>query len=1271
MRRNAPTGLKTSEAEIRKAVASAAQRSGLSPEGFLARVETEVRRRGSLEGSRLAGDLDALIREILHPAGHPSAAPGAGGAACKDSSRTAPALDSVATWIEQSQEGLDDSFPDSADRRDHVARSFSQALGTITDRLGTVELRTAKPPAQTVDRVLVDTLATLRADLAKFGRRLDEPGPWFPALEAIERELDRVRDNLDGVATREEIVALEAHIRALMDDFGRSIGAESIAALTGTVAALQSQQQRIATELSEGLHRKIAAAMDAVSAKIERVAASGAGRDSVEALERQIGQLRNAFVQSAGHERVERLASEVTALGHHIADLQAQQAAPADMTAVGEALDDIRASIRRCEEEAGATGIQRQLESLSRRVDLLMSRAETPALARMDERLADLAGHMKTLADGSAQSSESIAVRVDKRLADFAEQFDSLARAGATSAQSVADRLQDEADRITAPMRSLSDRIEDLDGRLGTLATDIAKPSKLATERMSKLAGRLETLASAAEPLATISQRMDQGLAGLHDHLATLASDIASPVDTLAGRLDDRLAGIARPVQVLAERVDERLAGLSKPLRALTERVDQRLAGLDERLEALTVAQGEPAQAITERLKEGLAHLTARLASTIEDGAKPVRAVAERVDRLSGEVSALSAQVGTVQGPLVERLDRIQDGLREASAGPKALSDRLDRLEECLREVGDHADTLPLELMMRSLQDRFDRMPSGSNALEGFEERLTSLLQGLNLSAAEPVQQALTETLSHVRGLRGEAAIIAERAAKAVMKEMPLASAADLEAMRQGFAELKALQANAERKTQATLKAVHNALETLVMRMPSGTSIVPAAGAQASDSPAARLEAAVRKLHAAALSHTEDATAAPAQGPDEAEEILLDPATPRNALVQFGASFTAPQESGPGSVRSSFIAAARRAAQAATAESAASSNESAEASGKAPISNQSLIERIRQTFDGHRRPLLFGAALLMAAGSIPAVNGFRGERERIVAQPETGAASLPKLTASSEGPAMPEPLPETTASLLAPPTAAAMGVPVAAALEAGTALARPAALGSGEAASVMPATLSEAALAGDPASLFEVASRLAEGKGLAQDLGLAVKLFQRAAEAGLVPAQFRLGNLYDKGVGVPRDPALARSWYERAAAAGNTQAMHNLGVLHAEGAQGKPDYGSAVTWFKEASEHGVRDSQYNLAVLLGRGVGARQDLQQSYKWFALVAANGDEDARKKRDEVAGRLAAADLAAAKGLVARWRPRPVNAAANEVAPPAQDWTAAPARAMSHRS
>lgn len=165
--------------------------------------------------------------------------------------------------------------------------------------------------------------------------------------------------------------------------------------------------------------------------------------------------------------------------------------------------------------------------------------------------------------------------------------------------------------------------------------------------------------------------------------------------------------------------------------------------------------------------------------------------------------------------------------------------------------------------------------------------------------------------------------------------------------------------------------------------------------------------------------------------------------------------------------------------------------------------------------------------------------------------------------------------------------------------------------------------------------------------------------FARAAEGGVVPAQFRLGGLYEKGIGVQKDPAQARRYYLAAAKHGYAHAMHNLAVLYAEGSEGKTDFAAAVKWFRKGAEYGVPDSQYNAAVLLARGIGVEQDLGEAYKWFAIAAKGGDKDAAKKRDEIATRLDAQTLAAARLAASVFVPTPQPAEATAVHAPATGW------------
>jgi localization factor PodJL len=209
-------------------------------------------------------------------------------------------------------------------------------------------------------------------------------------------------------------------------------------------------------------------------------------------------------------------------------------------------------------------------------------------------------------------------------------------------------------------------------------------------------------------------------------------------------------------------------------------------------------------------------------------------------------------------------------------------------------------------------------------------------------------------------------------------------------------------------------------------------------------------------------------------------------------------------------------------------------------------------------------------------------------------------------------------------------------------------------------------TLRAAALAGDAAAEFEVATRFGEGHGLPPSNEEAARWLERAAKQGLAPAQFRLGGFYEKGIGVKKDLAAARDFYRAAADKGNGKAMHNLAELYAEGNNGPADYRNAAHWFRKAADRGITDSQYNLAILYARGIGVEQNYAESYKWFLLGANAGDSEAAKKRDEVASHLDQQSLAAAQAAVQKWTAEPQPDDAVNVKLPPGGWDPQPAAA-----
>jgi localization factor PodJL len=174
-----------------------------------------------------------------------------------------------------------------------------------------------------------------------------------------------------------------------------------------------------------------------------------------------------------------------------------------------------------------------------------------------------------------------------------------------------------------------------------------------------------------------------------------------------------------------------------------------------------------------------------------------------------------------------------------------------------------------------------------------------------------------------------------------------------------------------------------------------------------------------------------------------------------------------------------------------------------------------------------------------------------------------------------------------------------------------------------------------------------------------QNFSEAAKWYDRAAQAGVVPAVFRLGTFYEKGLGVTKDVNIARRYYLQAAERGNAKAMHNLAVLDADGGGKGANYQSAADWFRKAADRGIADSQFNLGILYARGIGVEQNLSESFKWFSLAAAQGDADAAQKRDDVAKRLDAQSLAAARLAIQTFAAEPQPEDATVVATPNGGW------------
>jgi TPR repeat protein len=161
---------------------------------------------------------------------------------------------------------------------------------------------------------------------------------------------------------------------------------------------------------------------------------------------------------------------------------------------------------------------------------------------------------------------------------------------------------------------------------------------------------------------------------------------------------------------------------------------------------------------------------------------------------------------------------------------------------------------------------------------------------------------------------------------------------------------------------------------------------------------------------------------------------------------------------------------------------------------------------------------------------------------------------------------------------------------------------------------------------------------------------VALRLARPLAEQGVAGDQSVLGRLYYSGQGVPQDYDEALKWFRRAADQDDAGAELALGVMYSEG-QGVPqDRAEAASWFRRAADQGDARAQYNLGLSYADGEAGEQDNVSAHVWFNLAAAHfpaSDPDSRSaavtRRDLVARKMTANQIAEAEKRAAEWRPR----------------------------
>ncbi len=876
---------------------------------------------------------------------------------------------------------------------------------------------------------------------------------------------------------------------------------------------------------------------------------------------------------------------------------------------------------------------------------------------------------------------------VKRRLDDLTRRIDQVTRSGA--AAYAPKRLREESDQLTDVIARLEHRLDQFAGNPRPQAPAIPVPPGL-DRAVAEIAARRRALNGETTPAsqvvaASVTPAPSQNLAGLEDQLRRITDQIETlrrpgveeAINALRAELGEigrtlneamprrAIETIERQVQGLTQRIAEgRQAGVDGGALA---GIENGLAEVRDALRDLTPAENlvgytDAIEALAHKIDLIVAQKDPATMQQLERSVSTLREMAAHV--ASNEtVSSLATQVQVLAG----KIDRLAIGGGTGDAFNK-LELRIDALSRALTERAHNGDTLPprLEALLQSMSDKVEQLQQsrGDNiALTHLEDRIAKLVERLDASDArfshlEAIERGLTDLLVHIEDLRTNKESSALRAESTA-----------------GFGELKQDVA----RTQDAVESVHGTLDRLVDRLAIIEKNIRDDRPKPAEPETEILELTqpVAKASIEPTIHGPDT--APSLPPIPALQIPIPaaataPTPPLSvefsnlgvrpmglAAVDPGLPADQPLEpgSGPPAIgvypgarivasdsKSSFIAAARRAAQAAGQDpKGRSARPQSFNTGNAE--NKSLrakmITRVKSLF-------LAASIVAFIVGSIQFAGNvfnfgifdtndakFATTADPDTANTDTAEDSAEPGVAATLADDQPKPTTapaadtDVTASLLAPPTLPGLTPatpPAAAAAPIQTPL-NPSPTPQASSPLLISPILNPPLLGGAPRQKSDVTGSIARAPADARPTqpaaqpttadGLPAAIgsqrLRNAAQAGDAAAAYEVAMRFVEGRGVPANLEEAARWYERAASKGLGPAQYRYASMLEKGQGVRKDLAAAHKLYVAAADKGNAKAMHNLAVIYAEGAEGKPDYASAAQWFRKAAEHGVADSQ--------------------------------------------------------
>ena len=1146
-----------------------------------------------------------------------------------------------------------------------LAREIDNADERARSTIEGLAARAAAPapvaqPAIDVDRVKA-AINELDQRIASMGLHISvppRPAPAEPPPAPIAEEQDLRPLRLEEIRARLDALLAQAPARAAQPQQAAVIDA-ALRGLESRIDSAKAQlEARMATREAQA---QAAAATNEQIARIEQHLAEIGGRLASAEAEKQKprkeAELASAIREISSHQRnIDERAETLAMRRDQKALAAAMGALRTDITALGE---QVNAISRIGAEEHGA------FFELARRIDALAAekpldrnllnaiRADLETMRGMVEGGArqETLGTLELRHDGiAAQLSDLLRITPERsRLDELGEEISALRRSL-------------EADDSPRAIARLEMRVSELgraiEATLSTRKVTETDPAIARLEgRMQEIAGLIENLGDTSAQTAAIvtveqrlQDRMDEIANRLGGLFVTAAKPQAAAIEAAQRQLDGRL-----------EEINTRLGGLmdARPQREAIETVQRQIDG---RLEEINTRLGGLMEARPQReaIETAQRHLEGRLE--------------EIVDRLGGmfDTTSQDAALGHVHERLqaiTDRIDTLSASQREPSAALDAIKSEIGSLRF---EIAEKQQQQPsgdyLENQIRALAMQLETVSTSKvegTALADLEARVTTLAGELDrtkprVAALDTVEDSLKRLQAMLADTAQESIANARAEARKAVDELSQAVAgneidADLiHGLMRDLDSLRNAAGSSDQATRSKLESVSATMTQVVdrlSRLEKETTAPKPAVAQPAEPPViAKIEPA-QLLWKSGFRTVADEPAAKAAA---APTPVATPAAEKRPLDR----------------RADFIAAARRAAQAAAEEVAAFEAPAVEITPQSETEAEDQIAaerkpgafaRISQAIRNRKRPLLLAAAAIVLAigamqiyGKVSALVGNNAlvASANVVSSNDQPAATPTLRHVEIVASNVTSPAPTAAAATLIPPAAApdapttfAPPVAVDNQFTASTAAPVPAPVVTGAAPDTTTAaadtTDASAPAATDNAPPVATADASADSPaadsdgsdnsagpmvlasaqqpattsigGLDSRLG-SPKLLTAAA-SGDPAAEFEIATRYAEGATIGKDLAKAADWYEKAAEGGVAVAQYRLGSLYERGQGVTKDLTSAVNWYQRAADQGNVNAMHNLAVLMSEGADGPPDHDKALQWFLAAGNYGVRDSQ--------------------------------------------------------